>query len=108
MSILQHTSELRICFRRYGICGHTQCLLWRNSAEFASIQDAQRSVEWRNKLAQQIFGWRSRETEAIGMRFTVGVDMGSAMVTVAGVAAEFAHGVVRWPGATFISLLIQE
>ena len=42
------------------------------------------------------------------MRFTVGVDMGGAMVTVAGVAAEFAHGVVRWPGATFISLLIQE
>ena len=42
------------------------------------------------------------------MRFTVGVDMGGAMVTVAGVAAEFAHGVVRWPGATVNSLLIQE
>ena len=64
-----------------GIYGHTQCLrlekffdylfcppcLQKAAAEFASIQDAQRRVEWRNRLAQQILGWRSRVTEAIGI-----------------------------------------
>ena len=92
-----------------GIYGHTQCLrlekffdylfcppcLQKAAGEFAAIQDAQRRVEWRNRLAQQILGWRSRVTEAIGMSSTVGIAVGGAMVAVAGVAAGLAHGVVR-------------
>ena len=92
-----------------GIYGHTQCLrlekffdcifwspcLQKAAGEFAAIQDAQRRVEWRNRLAQQILGWRSRVTEAIGMSCTVGIAVGGAMVAVAGVAAGLAHGVVR-------------
>ena len=92
-----------------GIYGHTQCLrleqlfdylfcppcLLKAAAEFASFQDAQRRDAWRNSLAQQIIGWRSRVTEAVGMSSSIGVIIGGAMVAVAGVAAGLAHGVVR-------------
>ena len=102
-----------------GIYGHTQCLrlekffdylicppcLQKAAAEFASFQDAERRVEWRNSLEQQIIGWRSRVTEAIGMSSLVGVAMGGAMVAVAGVAAGLAHGVVR--GAALGSNIFQ-
>ena len=92
-----------------GIFGHAQCLrlekifdyqfclpcFFKAVAQYASFQDVQRRDAWRNSLAQQIIGWRSRVTEAVGMSSSIGVAMGGAMVAVAGVAAGLAHGVVR-------------
>ena len=98
-----HSQCLRLeKFFDYGFC--LPCFL-KAVAEYASFQDAQRRDAWRNSLAQQIIGWRSRVTEAVGMSSTIGVVMGGAMVAVAGVAAGLAHGVVR--GAAVGSNIVQ-
>ena len=102
-----------------GLHGHPPCIrleqfldylfcpscMFKAMHEYTSFQDDQRRHLWKGRLSIQVFTWRSRVTEVIGMSSTIGVAVGGALVAVAGVASGLAHGVVR--GASVGSNVVQ-
>ena len=62
---------------------------------FSAIANAQRQQEWTNAFALQLQSRRRQATEARGMSASLGVTIGGAVATIAGITFAAAQGVMQ-------------
>ena len=77
--------------------GYPVCLACRPQVmiHFSTSANDQRQQEWTNALALQLQFWRRQAIEARGMSASLGVAIGGAVATIAGITLAAAQGVMQ-------------